>query len=49
MDGGIEQNPAYGTAQALNLQVKSAYKIVVVGSLTPRSTPTGSKSVRINT
>jgi integrase len=29
MDGGIEQNPAYGTAQALNLQGKCGHLLFV--------------------
>jgi hypothetical protein len=42
MDGGIEQNPAYGTARTLDLQEKRGF-ILLKGILTPRFTSTGVK------
>ena len=34
MDGGIEQNPAYGTARILDLQVKLCYLLPLEARLT---------------
>ena len=43
MDGGIEQNPAYGTARTPYLQEKRREHLVFQSSLTPRFTPTESE------
>jgi excisionase family DNA binding protein len=40
MDGGIEQNPAYGTARTSNLQDKRGIILSDIGDLTPCYTPT---------
>ncbi len=42
MDGGIEQNPAYGTARTHHLQVKVGFTPPDTESLTPLFIPTAS-------
>jgi hypothetical protein len=41
MDGGIEQNPAYGAALTFDLQQKCGALLLATEVLTPCSTPTG--------
>jgi hypothetical protein len=45
MDGGIEQNPAYGTAHILNLQYICLLLLARQNLLTTRFTPYQPKSV----
>jgi hypothetical protein len=47
MDGGIEQNPAYGTARTFTLQEKRGDALFVGRHLTPRSTPTGPQEAAV--
>ena len=47
MDGGIEQNPAYGTAQPFTLQDIHPPLLAVYALVTPRFTPTSLKKRRL--
>jgi hypothetical protein len=47
MDGGIEQNPAYGTAQPFDLQVEFRDRLAGDSGLTPHFTPTGSETLLV--